>query len=94
MQSNWSTRVQYLAYLLNSWFEYCTLGQKTQAHTHTQRQRDRETERETERHRQTDRQTYRERERTLICSIILISHIAQLFNHLRCPMMGEVSLET
>ena len=52
---------------------------------------------------------------TLICSIILISHIAQLFlirkfycfrkgwhiylkyarhNHLRCPMMGEVSLES
>ena len=52
---------------------------------------------------------------TFICSIILISHIAQLFlirkfycfrkgrhiyfkyarhNHLRCPMMGELSLET
>ena len=52
---------------------------------------------------------------TLICPIILISHIAQLLlickfycfrkvphisfkyarhNHLRCPMMGEVSLET
>ena len=52
---------------------------------------------------------------TLICPIILISHIVQLFlilkfycfgkgmhisfkygrhNHLRCPMMGEVSLET
>ena len=52
---------------------------------------------------------------SLICPIILISHIAQLLlirkfycfrkgphisfkyarhNHLRCPMMGEVSLET
>ena len=51
---------------------------------------------------------------TLICKIILISHIAQLLlirkfycfrpgphisfkyehNHLHCPMMGEVSLET
>ena len=52
---------------------------------------------------------------TLICPIILISHITQLLpirkfycfrkgrdiyfkyarhNHLRCPMMGEVSLET
>ena len=51
---------------------------------------------------------------TLICLIILINHIAQLFlihkfccfhpgphislnyagdNHLRCPMMGEVSLK-
>ena len=52
---------------------------------------------------------------TLICAIILISHIGQLLlirkfycfrkgphisfkyarhNHLRCPMMGEISLET